>query len=279
MIGWPLSRQAGSPVLEAASHLIEKYAGFAIDLDGVVWLGEKMIDGAIEGLNAIRAAGKPLLLLTNNGGYQPTAVVERLRKQGFTLRPEELLTTSIVSREWIADNKLTGAPTFVLAPAAVSAQLADVVDIRPVEAGQKAEIVLVGRDTELSYTRLTVACDAVRSGAAFLSLNKDPMMPIEDGGVLPGTGSIVAAVEAGSGRFATVLGKPELPMMQIAARVLGTDSVLMIGDRLESDIQGAKNMGWDSALVLTGLSGGGIVLKPEPTYVVRGLSVFGGGRH
>lgn len=268
---------ATNSVLEDASHLLEKYEAFAIDLDGVVWLGEKLIDGAVDGLKAIRAAGKPLLLLTNNGGYQPLEVVARLKEGGFDLKPEELLTTSIVAREWIVENGLSGAPAFILAPAAVAVQLADTVSIRYVEAGQKAEIVLVGRDTELSYSRLTLAADAIRSGAAFISLNKDPMMPIEGGAVLPGTGSIVAAVEAASGRSATVLGKPELPMMRMASRALGTDRVLMIGDRLESDVQGAKNIGWDAALVLTGLSSNAVILSPQPEYVLSGLHVFAGG--
>lgn len=266
-----------NPVLESASHLIAQYDGFAVDLDGVVWVGEKLIDGAVEGLNAIRASGKPLLLLTNNGGYQPQEVVDRLRQGGFDLRPEELLTTSIVAREWIVENGLSGAPAFILAPAAVAVQLAETLRICYLEPGQSAEIVLVGRDTELSYSRLTLAADAIRNGAAFLSLNKDPMMPIEGGAVLPGTGSIVAALEAASGHCATVLGKPELPMMQAASRALGTDRVLMIGDRLESDVQGAKNIGWDAALVLTGLSRNDTALSPQPDYVMRGLRDFAGG--
>lgn len=268
-----------SPVLEDASHLIEEYDAFAIDLDGVVWRGEKLIDGSIDGLNALRAAGKPLLLLTNNGGYHPDEVVERLGEGGFELRPDELMTTSIVARQWIKDNGLAGAPAFILAPATVAAQLADIVRIRYVEPGQEAEIVLVGRDTELSYTRLTLACDAIRAGARFLSLNQDPVMPVENGRMLPGTGSIVAAIEAGSGKLVTALGKPEMPMMRAAQRALGPGRVLMIGDRLESDILGAKRIGWDAALVLTGLFEGESELEPSPDYVVRGLSAFGQPRH
>jgi HAD superfamily hydrolase (TIGR01450 family) len=260
--------------LQAAGHLVEKYSAFAIDLDGVVWRGERLIEGAVEGLKAIRAAGKPMMLLTNNGGYHPDEVVERLAEGGFELDPGEVLTTSVVAKHWIAENDLRGAPAFILAPATVAAQLADVLRIRYVEAGQTAKVVLVGRDTDFSYVRLALAADAIRAGASFLSLNKDPVMPVENGGMLPGTGSIVAAVEAASGRQATVLGKPELPMMKTAAERLGTEGVLMIGDRLESDILGAQRIGWDAALVLTGLSEIGTSMEPAPNYVVSALAAF-----
>ncbi|MGQ0678527.1 MAG: HAD-IIA family hydrolase [Actinomycetota bacterium] len=269
---------SGAETLHDASHLIDRYHAFAIDLDGVVWRGEKLIQGAVEGLRAIRAKDKPILLLTNNGGYHPDDVVERLAEGGFRLRSDEVLTTSLVAKGWIRDHGLAGAPAFVLAPGSVAAQLADVVKIRYVEAGHKADIVVVGRDTDLTYTRLTLAAEAIRAGACFLSLNKDPVMPVENGGMLPGTGSIVAAVEAASGKTATVLGKPEAPMMEAAGAIIGTESVLMIGDRPESDILGARRIGWDAALVLTGLFRGDSDLDPVPDYIVSGLSAFAGAR-
>jgi HAD superfamily hydrolase (TIGR01450 family) len=260
--------------LSGAAHLLEQYNAFAIDLDGVVWRGEILIPGAINGLNAIRATGKPMLLLTNNGGYHPNEVVERLAEGGFELAPEEVLTTSLVAREWIVGHGLENAPAFILAPQTVAAQLSDIVRIRYLEPGQTAKVVLIGRDTDFSYTRLRLAAEAVRSGASFLSLNKDPIMPIENGGMLPGTGSIVAAVEAASGKTATVLGKPEEPMMRAAAERLGYDKVLMIGDRLESDIVGAKSIGWDGALVLTGLTLSDAGLDPEPDWLLTSLEAL-----
>jgi 4-nitrophenyl phosphatase len=230
-----------------------------------------LIEGSIDGLKAIRATGKPMLLLTNNGGYHPAEVVERLGQGGFQLAPEEVLTTTLVAREWIVANGLEGAPTFVLAPQTVAAQLADLVRLRYLELGQTADLVLIGRDTDISYNRIALAADAIRAGAAFLSLNKDPVMPIANGARLPGTGSIVAAVEAATGHTATVLGKPEEPMMRAAAKRLGYNKVLMLGDRVESDIMGAKRIGWDGALVLTGLTAGDLLFDPQPDYVLTSL--------
>jgi HAD superfamily hydrolase (TIGR01450 family) len=179
-----------------------------------------------------------------------------------------------VAREWITKNGMQGVPAFILAPQTVAAQLADLVKIRYLELGQTAEFVLIGRDTDFSYIRLALAADAVRGGAAFLSLNKDPVLPIENGGMLPGTGSIVAAVEAASGRTALVLGKPEEPMMRAAADRLGHGKVLMLGDRLESDIAGAKSIGWDGALVLTGLKVAGELLEPQPDHILTSLQAL-----
>ncbi len=260
--------------LDTAAHLLDEYNAFAIDLDGVVWRGEVLIEGSIEGLKAIRATGKPMLLLTNNGGYHPNDVVERLAEGGFEMSPDEILTTSLVAREWIISNDLRNAAAFVLAPQTVAAQLADLVKIRYLEAGQTADLVLIGRDTDFSYLRLALAADAVRGGASFLSLNKDPVMPIENGGMLPGTGSIVAAVEAATGRSATVLGKPEEPMMRAAAERIGYDKVLMIGDRLESDIVGAKSIGWDGALVMTGLTPVDALMDPQPDHLLVSLQTL-----
>lgn len=257
--------------LEAAAHLLEQYDAFAIDLDGVVWRGEVILPGAVDGLQAIRGTGKPMLLLTNNGGYHPDEVVERLGQAGFALAPEEVLTTTLVARDWIVREGLRGVPIFVLAPQTVAAQLTDLVRLRYLEPGQSADLVLVGRDTDFNYLRLGLAADAIRAGAAFLSLNKDPVMPVANGGMLPGTGSIVAAVEAASGRRATVLGKPEEPMMRAAAERLGPGRVLMIGDRLESDIAGAKSIGWDGALVLTGLTRIDAAMDPQPDHVLTSL--------
>jgi HAD superfamily hydrolase (TIGR01450 family) len=257
--------------LPAAAHLLEQYDAFAVDLDGVVWRGEVLLPGAVDGLKAIRATGKPMLLLTNNGGYHPAEVVERLGEGGFDLAPEEVLTTSLVAREWILEQGLRNAPAFILAPQSVAAQLDDILRIRYFETGQTAKLVLVGRDTDFSYLRLTLAAEAVRAGAAFLSLNKDPVLPIEDGRMLPGTGSIVAALEAASGSAPTVLGKPEEPMMRAAAKRLGYDRVLMLGDRLESDIAGAKSIGWAGALVLTGLTLPDADMEPRPDHVLTSL--------
>jgi HAD superfamily hydrolase (TIGR01450 family) len=258
--------------LEAAGHLLGRYSAFAIDLDGVVWRGEVFVDGAIEGLRAIRATGKPLVLMTNNGSYLPEVIVERLHEGGFAVEPSEVLTSSLVARRWISEQGLTGGTAFVLGPPAVIVQFDDLLKVRRIEPGATADVVIVGRDVDFTYERLTIAANAIRAGGCFLALNWDPIMPVDEG-VVPGTGSIVAAMEAASGSKATVMGKPELPMMEAGAAILGQSPVLMIGDRIEADIAGARRIGWDAALALTGLTESGAG-EPAPDYVLTSLGAL-----
>lgn len=264
----------GVRALSSAGELLDRYRAFAIDLDGVVWRGGQVLDGARDGLRAVQRTGKPFILLSNNGAYRPSDVLERLNGPGLELREEQVLTSAVVARRWVERHALRGVPAFILAGSTVVEQLAELVDVRPVQYGEEARLVVVGRYEEVDYTRLAVAADSVRAGATFLCLNRDPVMPVENGRVVPGTGTIVAAMEVASGRPATVLGKPELPMMQAAAELLGPDEVLMIGDRVESDIAGAHRIGWDAALVLTGLSDVQGPMDPEPEYLLSSLGAL-----
>src|SRR5207253_11507090 len=144
-------------------------------------------------------------------------------------------------------------------------------EIVPVARGVDVDVVFVARDLELTYARLAAASDAVRNGAACAASNRDNVMP-GPGGFEPGTGAVLAAVEAASRRRAVSVGKPELPMMQAAAGVLGRDGVLMTGDRCDSDVAGARNIGWDAALVLTGVTRPGDPPDPPPDHVLDTLA-------
>lgn len=266
--------------LSGAAHLLDRYRAFAIDLDGVVWRGRRFLDGALDGLRAIRQTGKPFILLTNNGAYTPQDVVARLESSGISIQVEQVLTSAVVARQWIEHNDLTGTPAFILGGPPVVAQLEGAVEVRPVADGVQPGVVLVGRDEEFSYERMRIAADAIRAGAHFVCLNRDPVMPVEDGRMVPGTGAIVAALEAASGKKPIIMGKPELPMMKAGAAVVGLEGVLMIGDRLESDIMGGRRIGWDTALVLTGLDTEQASSERGPDFVLSSLEAFAiaGGR-
>jgi HAD superfamily hydrolase (TIGR01450 family) len=262
------------PALAEGGQLLDRYEGFAIDLDGVVWRGEHFLDGAIDGLKAVQSTGKPFILLTNNGSYGPDEVVKRLGEAGIDLKPEQVLTSAIVGKRWLVEHDLTGATAFILGPPSVVDQFAGVVKVVSVKMGAQAEVVVVGRDIDLTYDRLSAAADAIRAGAVFIALNWDPVMPVEGGGMVLGTGAVVAALEAATGHRATVMGKPETPMMQAGSALLGTDKVLMIGDRIEADIAGARRAGWDAALVLTGLTEADHVVDPIPDFVFPSLGAL-----
>lgn len=268
--------QGNREVLDEAGELLDRYRAFAVDLDGVVWRGGAILPGAVDGLRAIQKTGKPFVLVTNNGAYRPVDVLDRLNGPGLTLEIEHVLSSAVVVRRWIQHEGLAGVDAFIMAGPTVVEQLADVVRALPLEQGRKADLVLVGRYEELNYSRLAVAADSVREGATFLCLNRDPIMPVEGGRVVPGTGTILAAMETATGRSATIMGKPQQPMMEAAAEVVGREGVLMIGDRVESDVAGARGIGWDAALVLTGLTDPGSAMDPEPDYLLSSLGALAG---
>lgn len=251
--------------------LLERYDAFAFDLDGVIWLAHHIIPEAPAAIQAVRDAGKPLLFLTNNASYLPSWIVERLAEGGIALTEDEVLTSASAARSWIHREGLEGQRAFVLGTKPVVDQLADLLEVVPVKRGTDVGVVFIARDLELTYERLAAASDAARNGAVFAASNRDNVMPIP-GGFEPGTGAVLAAVEAASRRRAVALGKPELPMMQAAAERLGQRHVLMIGDRCDSDVAGAHAIGWDAALVLTGVTKPGDPLDPEPEYVLTTLA-------
>lgn len=229
--------------------LAEEYRAFAIDLDGVVWRGELILPGAVEALERIQGLGKKILLLTNNGSYSRPDVESRLRNEGLEMHGIDILTSIGVAVRWVESNGLAGASALVVAQDVVVDQLSEVLNVSGTSGS--FDVVIVGRDTRFDYDKLTLAADAIRSGAAFIALNRDLTMPVESGFV-PGTGALVAAIEAASGIEPVVLGKPHAPMMNMAVEVLGGNDVLMVGDRVDSDIAGAKSVGWDAALISTG---------------------------
>lgn len=253
--------------------LLERYDAFAFDLDGVIWLAHHILPEAPAAIQAVRDAGKRLLFLTNNASYLPSWIVSRLAEGGIKVTEEEILTSATAARAWIQREGLIGKRAFVLGVQSVIDGVADLLEVVPVERGAQVDVVLVARDLDLNYDRLTAASDAVRNGAVFAASNRDNVMPIP-GGFEPGTGSILAAIEAAGSRRAIALGKPELPMMLAAADHLGRTGVLMIGDRCDSDVAGARVIGWDAALVLTGVTKPGDPMDPAPDYVLTTLAAL-----
>jgi 4-nitrophenyl phosphatase len=139
--------------------------------------------------------------------------------------------------------------------------------------GEKADVVIVTRDEDLSYSRLRTAARAITRGALFVATNRDLRFPVEDG-FWPGGGAIVAAVQAASGGIEPVFaGKPETPFLLEAKSALPGDTpAIFVGDRPASDLESAKRLGWCGALVLTGVSSIGQEFSPSPDIVLGDLS-------
>jgi len=234
---------------------VERYQGFLLDLDGVLFRGDQPVAGAGEAVAGLREAGRAVVFLTNNSARTPDQVAEKLRGMGVEASAGEVVTSAQATARVMATmarEDSRAASAYVIGERGVREALAeggiDVLDGEPEEAG----FVVVGWDRAMDYRRLRTATVLVRGGARLVATTADASYPAPDGQQWPGAGALLAAVETASGARATVVGKPHRPLFDAAVERAGTDQALMVGDRIETDIVGALHAGLDSALVLTG---------------------------
>lgn len=251
--------------------------GLLCDLDGVVYRGGTACDGAVEGLRAARAAGLPILFLTNNAARLPGEVAAHLSSLGVQAEPDEVLNSSQVAASYLRQHHRIPEGCFVLpiGGPGVTAALDDqgIPAIEPSEVlghgGSKViAAVLQGYGAAVNWSELAEATYAVSAGAFWVATNTDATLPTERGQA-PGNGSLIAAVAHASGRQPDlVTGKPHAPAFEIALQRLDlpAQDVLMVGDRLDTDIAGAKQAGLQTALVLTGVHGRSDVERAEASH-------------
>jgi 4-nitrophenyl phosphatase len=236
---------------------------FALDLDGVIWLADDAIPGAAAAVARLRDAGEPVVFVTNNSS-QPVGDVEaKLARHGVPA-VGDVITSSMAAAGLVAPGEVVlvcGGPGVV---EAVEARGAVVVR------DGDADAVLVGFHRDFDYERLRIAATAVRRGARLLATNADATYPTPDGPV-PGGGAILAAIVTGSGVEATVAGKPFAPMAELVRARLGPSGV-MVGDRPDTDGRFARVLGYDFALVHTGVTGPDDVPDPAPDLVAPDLA-------
>lgn len=233
-------------------RLADAYAAFLLDLDGVVYRGDAAVPGAAEGLSALREAGRRIVFLTNNSARTPEQVAGKLRSVGVEASPDEVVTSAQVAAALVARDAGPGAEAFVVGEEGVRRALSEagvrVVDGSP----ERADVVVVGWDRAADYDRLRTASVLVQRGARLVATNADASYPAPGGELWPGAGALLAAVETTTEVRAVVAGKPHRPMFDVAVERAGTETALVVGDRIETDVAGAAAAGLDAALVLTG---------------------------
>jgi 4-nitrophenyl phosphatase len=226
--------------------------GFIFDLDGCVWTGDVLMPGAADVLALLRGQGRALTFLTNNSRARAATMHAKLERLGVQAAVNEVLTPlEILGRVLDAH---VGAASRVLAIGGPELEMA-VLDgghtLVSMGRYREAQAVVVGNDFDFSYERLTVASRAVAGGAAFLTPNLDPRLPVEGGDFLPGCGAIVEAVAAAAGSRPLVVGKPEPPLFELALdrMELTAEDAAMVGDSVDSDIRGARRVGLTAVLL------------------------------
>lgn len=223
-----------------------------IDLDGVVWLGSELIPGAVDAIDSLMAHGVRIVFVTNDARSPAGAHAERLRAAGLDVSERDIVTSAGVTAKLAADSE-RGGPAFVIGTRAFRDEVTGAgIEILGVEDGGGASLVLVGGDHRFGYAELRCAVSAVIGGASLYASNRDRTLPMPDG-LWPGTGAIVAAIEYATGATATIGGKPERHLFDLALAQLGeVERPAMVGDRLDSDIAGARAAGLETILVLSG---------------------------
>jgi glycerol 3-phosphatase-2 len=230
--------------------LIERIDAFLIDLDGVVYVGDHALPGAVEAVTSLRQMGKSICFLTNDPRSSRHEYVDRLRELGIDVTPDAVVTAGWTTARFVAD-ELRAKRAFVVGSRALkqdvkSAGVAVVDDDADV-----ADVVVVGGHPGFDYAELRTASRLARGGAELVATGRDATFPMPDG-LWPATGSIVAAVEVASGTRAHVVGKPEPHMFATAASIVGIEDprrVAVVGDTPRSDIVGGRRAGLVTVLV------------------------------
>ena len=252
-----------------------------VDLDGVVYRGAEPVPGVAAVLSARVAKGDDVVYVTNNSMWYRADYVTRLSGMGAPVSPDRIVSSARATALYLREYEPGIRKVLVVGGAGLVHELADV-GIEVVASGDAAErwksngrdgraavgpvdAVVVGLDTEFTYARLACATEAVRAGAKFIATNRDPVYPLEKG-LMPGAGSVVAAVATSTGVTPVSLGKPEPLLLEVAAHAVGRkpDEAVMIGDSLVTDIPAAVAVGARSVLMLTGITTPSQLAKVAP---------------
>ncbi|RZV08183.1 HAD superfamily hydrolase (TIGR01450 family) [Natrinema hispanicum] len=250
------------------------YEAVVLDVDGTIVRGEELLPNVIDGLRALEAAGCSRLLFSNNPTRGPAHYQEKLITHGIDIDPEAVLTSATVSAEYLAATH-PDERVFLVGDGRLESMLEDAA-VELTSDPDAAEVVLGSFDREFSFETLWESLRALEGAIPFYGTDPDATIPIDEGEI-PGTGAILAAMEAVAGRKPdAILGKPSSVAATAAIDRLDADpaNTLVVGDRLNTDIALGNRAGMETALVLTGvtdraaLAGSSI----EPDHVLESLA-------
>ncbi len=237
-------------------RLLSGYKYTIMDMDGVLYRGNQPQPGLVEFFDFLRQRRISCLLLTNNSTLSAHDYTLKLKKMGVELRDSEIVTSGQATAAYLRQTAPEGAGVYVIG----MQPLRDCIfglenegSFRPDD--KQPRFVVQGGDFNLVYESLKRACLLIRAGATFITTNSDPVFPTEEG-LIPGAGSIGKLLEVSTGQAPLVIGKPEAPMFQLALDQLGASAheVLMIGDNLLTDIEGANRLDIPTAITLSGVT-------------------------
>lgn len=252
-----------------------------IDMDGVLWHGEQPLPGLSAFFQVLRERQIPFILATNNARLTPDQYVEKLAGMNVEVSQKEILTSGMATALYLADkHNPDSTRIFVIGENGIRQPLQEcgftLADLYHRQdshniAHARADIVVSGLDTQLTWDKLASAVYNIQAGARFVATNGDTTLPTEHG-YAPGNGAVLAALQAATGATPIIIGKPEAIMYRQAMALLGVrpEHTVALGDRLDTDILGAVRTGIRSVMVLTGVSSEDELEKVDyqPTWIM-----------
>lgn len=239
-------------LLGSTEPLAVAYDGALVDLDGVAYKGTDPVPWAAEGLGAARAAGMSVTFVTNNASREPQSVADQLTSLGIPTAADEVMTAAQSAALLLADSLPAGAAVLVVGGPGLHTAV-EHAGLRIVHSADDAPVAVVqGFGPQVGWPQLAEATYAVRNGAWYVASNLDLTLPTERG-FAPGNGSLVAVVRSATGIDPVSAGKPERAIFHRAAEVAGARRPLIVGDRLDTDLRGARASGFPGLHVLTGV--------------------------
>lgn len=231
------------------------------DMDGVLWRGSEVLPGVVAFFDYLKAQGIPFVFATNNSSRTVAYYLEKLAGVGVPVQAEQIISSAVATADYLAVRYPPQTSAYVVGEVGLIEGLREsgfrLINHKTDEADEieQPQLVVAGLDRAFSYDKLNHAAHYIRNGAVFIGSNSDATFPMPNS-FAPGAGSILAAIETASGVKPFVIGKPATPMFEIALARLGypAEQTLMIGDRLETDINGAAALGLKTALVLSGVA-------------------------
>ena len=258
----------------AAEPLHSRYDVALLDLDGVVYIGGKAVPGAPQALRVLAADGMHLAYVTNNAYRTPAAVAALLNHLGAPANASDVVTSAQAAARLLADKLPAGAKVLVIGGTGLRLAIRERGLLPVSSASEQPQAVVQGYAPGVSYDLLAEGGLAVAAGAMFVGTNADSTLP-GPRGRQPGNGSLLRVIRHATGAEPLIAGKPEPPLHRESVLRTGARHPLVVGDRLDTDIEGAHRVGADSLLVLTGVTRPAdlVAASPEhrPTYVTAGL--------
>ncbi len=244
---------------------------YLIDMDGVLISGRTIIPGADRFLQRLKERGAEYLVLTNNPVFTPRDLAHRLSLIGLDIPPERIFTSALATARFLHAQKPDGT-AYVIGESGLTEAIHDA---NYIITEHEPDYVVLGETQSYNLTMITRAIRLVAAGAHFIATNPDPVGPAE-GGIVPACGAMAALIERATGVSPFFVGKPNPLMMRNALNYLGvhSETTVMIGDRMDTDIIAGVESGMETVLVLSGVTALDEVARYpyQPTRIVNSVA-------